>query len=220
MANKSLLVNRGLLGGVKNAFLDKVREDAKKEIAGLNRNEICARFEKMLNDMDNHRGDQAFMVKYEEYWNANAKDDPKGHWSDKDQVQYPRFGHLSGSFFDPLNWISNSINKLKGVSSGTNCLYGDCGTWHGGRAWWGINFESIAAYQHFLWAGCYRYFPLSHNEDWLLTVDDGDPDYSKTDKIKMQLEYMNHDKVRAEWEKDWKDFADGIEKYANSQYNV
>lgn len=211
MANKNL--------GIKNAFLDKVREDVKKEIAGLDRYEICARFKKMKDDLnDPKKVTQAFEVRYKEYWIANAKDDPKGHWSDKDQVQYPRFRQLDGSFFEPLKWISNSINKLKGVNSGINCLWENTETWHGGRAWWEISFESIAAYQHFLWAGDNRYFLL--NRDWLLTADDRDPDYSKTDKIEMLLEYMNHDKVRAEWEKDWKDFADGIEKYANSKYNV
>ena len=172
-------------------FARPIKEKVREELSKMTSQQISDKVDSMINGFEcgfKVGVDAEKLITYHEYWLARAKDDPQGEWSEKDQIKFPRFGWAGGEWIEPIGLVGKALNKIKGVRSSKGTIYnGTCV--HNGRMIWFVKFDSIATYQHFIWAGCWRYFPLSKNDDWLLTVDDGDPNYSKTDKIIMQLQY-------------------------------
>ena len=53
-----------------------------------------------------------------------------------------------------------------------------------------------------------------------MTVNDGDPDYRVTDKIRMQLQYQDLEANREKWENDLREFAAGLERYASEEEEI
>jgi hypothetical protein len=200
-------------------FYDSVVKNVEDELSSMSSQDISDTLETLAQKFDEMTNDVAYSIKYDMYWMARAKDDPQGEWSEKDQIKFPRFGWAGGRWIEPIGIVGEALNKIKGVSASDGTIYkGRC--YHGGRIMWTVNFDDIASFQRFLWAGCYRYFPMTKNEDWLLTVNDGDPDYSKTDKIRMQLQYQDLNADRNKWEKDCLEFAKGLEKYAAEEEEI
>ncbi len=203
-------------------FARPIREKVREELSKMTPQEISDKFDSMINAKEygfKGEDDAEKLITYNEYWLARAKDDPQGEWSEKDQIKFPRFGHASGEWVEPVGLVGKALNKIKGVRSSNGTIYnGTCV--HNGRMIWFVKFDSIATYQHFIWAGCWRYFPLSKNDDWLLTVDDGDPDYRKTDEIQMQLQYQDLEATREKWENDLRKFAAGLERYASKEEEI
>lgn len=204
---------------VKNAYLERIKEKTKKEIAGLTQSEIAKKYDELHGKISGGLQPMSLAesVIYEEYWLANAKDDPKGFWSAADQIKYPRFCWVNQDIFPGLQPMINSLQKLVGVVAGHGTMFMNSNS--NIKAYWGINFLSVAALNHFMWAGCGRYFCLSRNDDWRLDFYDADPDYSSDKIIRTELKYLNLTAPRAKWEQDFREFSDGINNYANSQYN-
>ena len=203
-------------------FARPIREKVREELSKLTPQQISDKFDSMINAKEyglKNEEDAEKLITYNEYWLARAKDDLEGEWSEKDQIKFPRFGWAGGEWIEPIGLVSKALNKIKNVTADDGVIYkGKC--YHDGRMMWTVDFDDIASFQHFLWAGCYRYFPLTKNDDWLLTVNDGDPDYRKTDKIRMQLQYQDLEANREKWENDLRDFAAGLEKYADEEEEI
>jgi len=203
-------------------FARPIREKVREELSKLTPQQISDIFDGMINAKEydlKYEDDAEKLITYHEYWLARAKDDPQGEWSEKDQIKFPRFGHANGEWIEPVGLVGKALNKIKGVRSSKGVIYnGTCV--HKGRMMWTVDFDDIASFQHFLWAGCWRYFPLFKNDDWLLTVNDGDPDYCKTDKIRMQLQYQDLEANREKWENDLRKFAAGLERYASKEEEI
>lgn len=203
-------------------FARPIKEKVREELSKLTPQQISDIFDGMVNSDEyglKDEDDAEKLITYHECWLARAKDDPKGEWSEKDQIKFPRFGWASGEWIEPIGLVGKALNKIKGVRADEGAIYnGTC--FHNGRMIWTVDFDDIASFQHFLWAGCYRYFPLTKNDDWLLTVNDGDPDYTKTDKIRMQLQYQDIEATREKWENDLRKFAADLEEYASKEEEI
>lgn len=198
---------------------ERIKNEVLKEVEGLTSKQISKKFDEMTGKFTDATETAEDYIRYGVFWELRSKDDPKGHWSRRDQIKYPRFGWAPGEWFDSISAVGHALNRLKDVTANLGTIYGGR-AYHGGKILWRVKFANIAAYQHFIWAGCHRYFPLNHNEDWLLTVDDGDPHYGKTDSIDMILQYQDTKAKRKKWEEDLKVYADGINKYADEEEKI
>lgn len=198
----------------------EIKAQVMEETKNMTPEEISDKFQELRSKRDfNSVLDAKETIYYHEYWKLWAMNDPEGKWSEKDQVKFPRFGWVSGEWIESVGLISKALNKIKGVKSSEGTLYQKT-CYHNGRMAWFLQFDSITTLQHFLWAGCFRYFPLTHNNDWLLTVDNGDPRYNEVDKIRMILQYQNLEADRNTWEDDLKQFAEGLERYAAEEDSI
>lgn len=150
----------------------------------------------------------------------HSNDPDGGIWSEKHQVNFPYCaGHISGDKVEPIGLLGQALNRIKGVTASSGTLY-EGQTYNGGLILWRVTFDSIAVLQHFLWAGCFRYFPLEHNNDWLLKLDSSDPDYTDNSGIHCYLQYQDLNADRVKWEKDLKAFTEGVERYAEVQNDL
>lgn len=187
-----------------------------KSIEGLSLDEIRQKYLELCDEEGDDR--PLKLMNYEYILQLNDPDG--GIWSDKHQVVFPyRAAYIDGKNIKPIADVSYALNKIKGVSSSMGVLYAG-ESYNHGRAVWNITFDSIATLQHFLWAGCFRYFPLEHNNDWLLKLDSSDPDYNDTSVIHCNLQYQNLDADRAKWEEDMQGFAEGLEMYAKNEDTI
>ena len=135
-----------------------------------------------------------------------------------DGLKYPGHGWVSGEMWYPLLAVSEQINRLNGVSCSDGVVYPE-GSCYNTKGYWDITFDTIEDFNHFLWAGCYRYLPFSKSEKWRILPDLGDPDYNEK-KLKMELHYNNLNAKKDEIEKDFFDLAKCFEDYANDEKEI
>lgn len=157
---------------------------------------------------------------YDKLWLAYNQLDANTTWNEKDKIKYPKFGWINGNFkgLEFLNSLTNALNKLDGIKASGGTVYDNC-AYHNSKIIWTIQFENIEIFSHFLWAGCFRYMPITHNDKWLITPDIGDPHYHQ-DKIIMDFCYQDLNAEREEWEEDVKDMTSCILKYVEHQNDI
>lgn len=152
---------------------------------------------------------------YHFYWIAAKLIEMDKNGESKDGLKYPNHGWINGEFWSPCNLISSEINSIEGIHAGSMTIYKH-GTCYNTKAWMSVIFDTIEAFNRFLWAGCYRYFDLSKSELWRLVPDFGDPDLREK-KLKFELHYLDIDADAEKMEEDFKIMANGIKEYATCQ---
>ena len=198
---------------------EEVVKSMDKEISLMNENEITEEYNKYHTnniDMENVYN----TVRYDKLWIAYNSLTKNCKWNEKDKIFYPKFGWSNGKFkgLEFLNSLTDALNKLDGIKASGGTVYDNC-AYHNSKIIWTIQFENIETFSHFLWAGCFRYMPITHNDKWLITPDIGDPHYHQ-DKIIMDFCYQDLNAEREEWEKDVKDMTSCILKYVEHQNDI
>ena len=155
---------------------------------------------------------------YNKYWVANkliemAESEPK-----EDGVNYPSHGWVNDELWPTLGLITEQLNKLNGVHCSHGVIYSN-GSCYRSKGFWGIDFDTVEDFNHFLWAGCYRYLPLAKSEKWYILPNLGDPDYNEN-KLRMELHYMKLSADKKTMEKDFADFAKCVEDYSNDENEI
>ena len=125
-------------------------------------------------------------------------------------------GFVTQQQYEPLEKMCDTLSKVSGLKCEYGTLYQNK-TVNDSKAVWWLEFDSIAAFNKFLWAGCRRYFTISNNPDWMLVADCGDPEYDNTTTIKMTLEYKKVNASVEEMEIDFDDFRQGVEDYLGDE---
>ena len=178
---------------------EEVVKSIDKEISLMNENEITEEYNKYHTnniDMENVYN----TVRYDKLWIAYNSLTKNCKWNEKDKIFYPKFGWSNGKFkgLEFLNSLTDALNKLDGIKASGGTVYDNC-AYHNSKIIWTIQFENIETFSHFLWAGCFRYMPITHNDKWLITPDIGDPHYHQ-DKIIMDFCYQDLNAEREECE--------------------
>lgn len=148
-------------------------------------------------------------------WLRYKENDPDGEYDMNDQILYPQHGWVSGEFkgCEFLKNLSDALNRIEGINASDGTMYKGGAIYNSKIIWW-VTFDNIKSFNRFLWAGCFRYFPLTKNENWVLKADNDDPNY-KENRIKMQLLYMDCKADRSKIEQDVNDMAYGVNNYAD-----
>ena len=152
---------------------------------------------------------------YNYYWVAQKLIEMDNSELYPDGLHYPSHEWLNGELWEPLNYISRELNRLRGVSARSMTIYPD-GCCYDTKGFIGITFDTIEDFSHFLWASCYRYIPLSKETLWRLQPDLGDPDWREK-KLCMELHYCDLSADKEKMEEDFKYFAKCVADYAERQ---
>ena len=155
---------------------------------------------------------------YNYFWIAAKLIEMDNNGESEDGFKYPSHGWIDGLLCDELFSINNELNRLKGVHCENECIYKN-GSCYNTKGFWAIDFDTIEDFNHFLWAACFRYIPLSKNTDWLLLPNLGDPNYNEK-RIRMELHYNKLNAKKDEILKDVKHFAKCIKKYVEGEEEV
>ena len=155
---------------------------------------------------------------YHYYWLAQKLVEMCNAPLSEDGLRYPSHHWINGELWWVLGEVSEQLNRLSGVSASVGVVYPE-GSCYGSKGFWTIDFETIEDFNHFLWAGCYRYLPLAKNRDWLILPNLGDPYYDEK-KIRMELHYMKLNAKKDEMERDFKEMAEHIKKYADDEEDI
>ena len=135
-----------------------------------------------------------------------------------DGLSYPSHQWLDGELWEPLNHIPHELNKLHGVHASRMTIYPE-GCCYNTKGFVGIIFDSIEDFNHFLWASCYRYIPLSKETLWRIQPNLGDPDWTEK-KLKMELHYCDMTADKVKMEEDFKYFAQCVTNYAEDEEDL
>lgn len=155
---------------------------------------------------------------YNKYWVANKLVEMSESEPSEDGIRYPSHGWVNDELWPTLGLITEQLNKLNGVHCSHGVIYPN-GSCYRSKGFWNIDFDTIEDFNHFLWAGCYRYLPLAKSEKWYILPNFGDPNYFE-DKLKMELHYMKLNADKKTMEKDFEDFAKCIEDYSNDENEI
>lgn len=155
---------------------------------------------------------------YHYYWVAKNLIEMDRSEPYPDGLSYPSHHWLNGDLWEPLNFISRELNKLHGVYAYSMIIYPN-GSCYDTKGFIGITFDSIEDFNHFLWASCYRYIPLSKKTLWRIQPDLGDPDWRET-KLKMELHYCDVTVDKVKMEEDFKHFAKCVANYAEREEDL
>lgn len=155
---------------------------------------------------------------YNYYWVAQKLVEMCNSPLSEDGLRYPSHHWINGELWWILGEVSEQLNRLRGVSASEGVVYPE-GSCYGSKGFWTIDFDTIEDFNHFLWAGCYRYLPFTKNTDWLILPNLGDPDYNEK-KIRMELHYMKLNAKKDEMERDFKEMAEHIKKYADDEEDI
>ena len=164
--------------------------------------------EKVIDEILDKDGDRVF-------WVAKKLFEIKRNGCSKDGIEYPSTGYVTDEFFTPLEKITVQLNRLHGVHCDGGAIYAQ-GTCDGTKGFWSIDFDSISDLNHFLWAGCHRYFPITDSNLWRMQAYVSDPIYSET-KLRLELHYLPVDAVKEQIVSDIDNFAMGVENYADDE---
>ena len=155
---------------------------------------------------------------YNKYWVANKLVEMTESEPEEDGISYPSHGWVNDELWPTLGLITEQLNKLNGVHCSHGVIYPN-GSCYRSKGFWGIDFDTVEDFNHFLWAGCYRYLPLAKSEKWYILPNLGDPDYNEN-KLRMELHYMKLSADKKTMEKDFDDFAKCVEDYSNDENEI
>lgn len=155
---------------------------------------------------------------YEYYWLATKLIEMDESELNEDGLKYPSHQWIDDDMYYPISLITKQLNRLDGIKCYDGVIYKD-GSCYKSKGIWRIVFDTVEDFNHFLWAGCYRYMSLSRSTDWLLLPSLGDPNYNEK-KLKIDLHYMNLGAKKEQIEKDITAFAKCIENYANEEKDI
>lgn len=155
---------------------------------------------------------------YNIFWIAKKLIEMDNAEVSEDGFKYPSHRWISGELFEPLSMIREQANRLKGVHCDNGVIYPE-GSCYNTKGFWCIDFDTIEDFNHFLWAGCYRYLPLSKSNTWRLMPNLGDPNY-KDNKIRMELHYLNLNAKKDEILEDIEKFTVGLKEYADNEETI
>lgn len=196
-----------------------MEEKVNQEINSMSEEEIIKEYnEYQIKDIDMSVAYN--VIRYDKLWIAYNSLARNCKWNEKDKMYYPKFGWISGKFkgLEFLNTLTKALNRLDKVKASGGVVYDGC-AYHNSKIIWTIHFEDIESFNHFLWAGCYRYMPITHNDKWFITPSIGDPNYMQKD-IVMDFCYQDLNAEREEWEKDVNSMASCILTYAEHQNDM
>lgn len=136
----------------------------------------------------------------------------------EDGLKYPSNGMLDGGLWNPLSIIGNALNSLNGVTASDGVIYSK-GSCYRSKGYWSVDFDTVEDFNHFLWAGCNRYLPLTKSEKWRLLPNLGDPHYTEK-KLRFELHYMKLNASKSDMENDFAIMAECIEDYSNVENEI
>lgn len=177
-------------------------------------------FREMLESKDISSSDERVKDsdEYNYYWLAVKLKEIDEAEEAEDGLKYPSHGWVNGEMWEALDNVSKQLNTLNGVYASEGVVYPE-GSCYRSKGFWTIDFDTVEDFNHFLWAGCYRYLPLAKSEKWRILPNLGDPDY-KEKKLRFELHYMNLNAKKEEMEKDFADIAKCIEDYSNDENEI
>lgn len=155
---------------------------------------------------------------YNLFWTAAKMIEMENAEVSDDGLRYPSHGWINRNLWYPIEVVCEALNTLNGVNSSDGVIYPD-GTCYRSKGFWTIVFDTVEDFNHFLWAGCYRYLPLAKSEKWRILPNLGDPDYNEK-KLIFELHYMNLNAKKEDMEKDFVDMAKCIEDYSNDENEI
>ena len=159
-----------------------------------------------------------FVPEYNYYWAAVKMIEMENAEESDDGLRYPSHGWINGDLWYPLASVTAALNTLNGVEAHAGIIYPK-GSFYRSKGYWTIDFDTIEDFNHFLWAGCHRYLPLTKSEKWRILPNLGDPDYNEK-KLKFELHYMKLNAKKEDMEKDFADMAKCIEDYSNDENEI
>lgn len=155
---------------------------------------------------------------YNYYWLAVKLKEIDEAEEAEDGLKYPSHGWINGEMWEALDNVSKQLNTLNGVYASKGVVYPE-GSCYRSKGFWTIDFDTIEDFNHFLWAGCYRYLPLAKSEKWRILPNLGDPDYREK-RLRFELHYMKLNANKSDMEKDFADMAKCIEDYSNDENEI
>ena len=188
---------------------------ARELIDNLGEEKVFEIFDELVNAPDNFENDLYCKSDFDFYWIATKLIEMDKAEIGKDEIAYPSCDYVTGFIYAPCRIISSELNSILGVFSETTTIYKN-GTIFGSKGYVDITFDSISAYNKFIWAGCHRYFGLTGSSLWKLIPNMSDPDFNEN-KLKFELHYMDMNANASKMYNDFKELADGIKEYATCQ---
>lgn len=160
---------------------------------------------------ENLKSDKYNENEYMFYWSANSFIEIDRSKPAEDGIKYPNYGTIDGEFWSVLSLPMIQFDKLKDISASSMTIYKTRTCYDTKGIIW-LRFDTIESFNHFLWAGCFRFMPFSKSSLWRLQPDLGDPDYNEK-LIKMELHYCDLEAKKDKIEKDVRELAECIENY-------